>query len=214
MLQFITDAPTAEATVAQAIAAMEGGCRWVQVRMKDAPDSEVEKAVMALLPDTRALGTILIVDDRVDIVVRTGADGVHLGKDDMPPAEARALLGPDKIIGSTVNTLADIDSLPLDLIDYLGMGPFRFTSTKKRLAPLLGLDGYRRIMSKLRERSQIPVVAIGGITPDDVAPLLDAGVTGVAVSGAISRAADPREATRTFLALTETDNNNQNISPL
>lgn len=203
MLQFITDSPTAECTVAQAMQALDGGCRWVQVRMKGAPDRDVEAAVRALLPHTRTLGATLIVDDRVDVVSRTGADGVHLGKDDMPPAEARAILGPGSIIGSTVNTLADIERLPLDLIDYLGMGPYRFTTTKKRLAPVLGLDGYREAMAALRRQSAIPVVAIGGITLDDVVPLLATGVTGVAVSGAISRADNPGEATRCFINLTE-----------
>ena len=201
MLQFITDGKTAEETVRQAISAIVGGCRWIQIRMKDSPDVEVEEAVKTILPYCRKCLAVLIVDDRVGVVARCGADGVHLGKEDMLPAEARAILGPDRIIGSTVNSLEDIDRLPLDVIDYLGIGPYRFTMTKKRLAPTLGLDGYRRIMIRLRQRSSIPTVAIGGITEADVVPVMDTGVSGIAVSGAISHAEDPIAATRRFLEL-------------
>lgn len=201
MLQFITDSKTAEGTADQALAALKGGCRWIQVRMKDASDEEVEKAVKAILPHCKEAQAVLIVDDRVEIAVRCGADGVHLGKEDMDPGDARAVLVPDRIIGSTVNTIEDIDRLPLDLIDYLGIGPYRFTSTKKRLAPTLGLEGYREIMTQLRKRSSIPAVAIGGITPDDIIPIMSTGVTGLAVSGAINKAVDPEAATRRILGL-------------
>lgn len=199
MLQFITDHPTAEGTVNQAMSALKGGCRWIQVRMKVASDEEVEKAVGTLLPHCRKAGATLIVDDRVDIVIRCGADGVHLGKDDMDPKDARAILGLDKLIGSTVNTIEDIDHQPFDIIDYLGIGPFRFTSTKKKLAPTLGFEGYRKIMNHLRTRSSIPAVAVGGITADDIIPIMSTGVTGIAISGAINHAADPIAATRNIL---------------
>ena len=201
MLQFITDGMTAEETIRQAVSALEGGCRWIQVRMKDASDHEVEEAVKAILPHCRKAQAVIIVDDRVEIAARCGADGVHLGKEDTSPEEARAILGPDRIIGSTVNTIEDIDRLPLDIVDYLGIGPYRFTATKKRLAPILGLEGYRNIMTLLRKRSSIPAVAIGGITADDIAPIISTGVTGIAVSGAISHAEDPVAATRRLLEL-------------
>ena len=199
MLQFITDSKTSEGTAGQALAALKGGCRWIQVRMKDASDEEVEKALNAILPHCRKAKAVLIVDDRVEIAARCGADGVHLGKEDMDPKEARAILGPHMIIGSTVNTKEDIDRLPLDIIDYLGMGPYRFTATKKRLAPTLGLEGYRDIMTHLRKSSDIPTVAIGGITADDILPIMTTGVTGIAVSGAISHAVDPVAATHQIL---------------
>ena len=199
MLQLITDSPTAEGTAGQVLAALRGGCRWVQVRMKDASDEEVEKAIDLILPHCRETGTTLIIDDRVELAKRTGADGVHLGKNDMHPLDARAILGPDKIIGATVNTIEDIDSLDLEAIDYVGIGPFRFTTTKKRLAPTLGLDGYREIMTQLRKRSGIPAVAIGGITLEDIPQIMQTGVTGIAISGAINRAADPSAATRQIM---------------
>ena len=199
MLQLITDSPTAEGTAGQALAALRGGCRWVQVRMKYASDEEVEKAIDLILPHCRETGATLIIDDRVELAKRTGADGVHLGKNDMHPLDARAILGPDKIIGATVNTIEDIDNLDLEAIDYLGIGPFRFTTTKKRLAPTLGLDGYREIMTQLRKRSGIPAVAIGGITLADIPQIMATGVSGIAISGAINRAADPSTATRQIM---------------
>lgn len=199
MLQFITDSPTPEGTARQALQALEGGCRWIQIRMKDATDEGIVRAAEMILPLSREYGATLIIDDRVEIVQRTGADGVHLGKGDMHPTEARRILGKDKILGATVNTLADIKSLPLEDIDYLGAGPFRFTVTKKRLSPILGLEGYRELMTELRKFSDIPVVAIGGITLEDIPSLLDCGVTGIAVSGAISKAENPVQATERLL---------------
>ena len=201
MLQFITDGRTVDEIVRQAVSAIVGGCRWIQIRMKDSPDVEVEDAVKAILPYCRKTRALLIVDDRVGVVARCGADGVHLGKEDMAPAEARAMLGPDRIIGSTVNSGEDIDRLPLDIINYLGIGPFRFTTTKKRLAPTLGLEGYTTIMKYLRQRSSIPAVAIGGITADDIIPIMDTGVSGIAVSGAIVNSHNPVAATRRLLEI-------------
>ena len=199
MLQLITDSSTAEGTAGQVLAALRGGCRWVQVRMKDASDEEVEKATDLILPHCRETGATLIIDDRVELAKRTGADGVHLGKNDMHPLDARAILGPDKIIGATVNTIEDIDNLDLEAIDYLGIGPFCFTTTKKRLAPTLGLDGYSKIMTLLRKRADIPAVAIGGITLADIPQIMATGVSGIAISGAINRAADPTAATRQIM---------------
>ena len=199
-LQFITDGMDADETTRQALAAIEGGCRWVQIRMKDADDAEVLDAATRIIPFARKHGATVVLDDRVHLVAESGADGVHIGKEDMPPAEARRILGTDKIIGVTVNSLEDILSVDRCLIDYMGMGPFRFTTTKKKLAATLGIDGYRRILSDTRNRGiDTPVVAIGGITLGDVPELMTTGINGIAVSGAISRAENPTEATRDFM---------------
>lgn len=199
-LQFITDGMDADETTRQALAAIEGGCRWVQIRMKDADDAEVLDAARRIIPFARKHGATVVLDDRVHLVAESGADGVHIGKEDMPPAEARRILGTDKIIGVTVNSLEDILSIDRRLIDYMGMGPFRFTTTKKKLAATLGIDGYRRILSDARNRGiDTPVVAIGGITLGDVPELMTTGINGIAVSGAISRAENPTEATRDFM---------------
>lgn len=202
MLQFITDSPTVAGTVAQARDALEGGCRWVQVRMKNATDSEVLEAATEIKNMAAAYGAKVIIDDRVHLVAPSGADGVHLGKDDMALDTARQLLPPGTIIGTTINRFEDISERRLQGADYYGAGPFRFTTTKQRLAPVLGTEGYRQLIRSLREAGITrPVVAIGGITQADVPALLDTGIDGIAVSGAISRTDNPIEATRLFLAL-------------
>ena len=120
---------------------LEGGCKWVQLRMKDASAEQIEAVAAAVAPLCRESGARFILDDHVELVERTGADGVHLGKNDMPVDKARTILGPGKIIGGTANTLEDVLRLHRQGADYIGCGPFRFTTTKKNLAPVLGLKG-------------------------------------------------------------------------
>lgn len=181
--------------------ALEGGCRWVQLRMKGlATDGKALSAKdIALEAQTlcRKHGATFIIDDDVELVREIGADGVHLGKNDMPISEARHLLGPQYIIGGTANTFEDVKAHYEAGADYIGLGPFRFTTTKKGLSPTLGLEGYRNILCKMREAGiDIPVVAIGGITRDDVPQLMLTGIAGIAVSGVILNATDPIEAMR------------------
>ncbi len=200
MLQFISHA-TAGLSAEEGIRlALEGGCRWIQLRMKGLCDAEVRPVALRVKAMCREAGATLVVDDRVELAREVGADGVHLGRDDMPVAEARRLLGPDYIIGATANTFADIERHCADGASYIGCGPFRFTTTKERLAPLLGLDGYRRITAQMRQHAiALPLVAIGGITRADIPQLMAAGVSGVAVSGAILRAGDPAGETRQII---------------
>lgn len=170
--------------------------------MKEAADEEVREAAGELLGLCRQYGATLIIDDRVGLVGETGADGVHLGKKDMPIKEARQLLG-DKIIGGTANTLADIKLLIDEGVDYIGLGPYRFTRTKANLSPIVGEEGYRTIMRDLCQQGlhKVPIVAIGGILASDITLLKDTGVDGIAVSGAILNASDPREETRRMVEL-------------
>lgn len=207
-LQYITNGIT-PADVAQEVRnVLDGGCRWVQVRMKDATDSQVRSAVDLVRPMCERVRAILLIDDRVHLVRATGADGVHLGHDDMAPSEARRILDPEAIIGSTANDLDQVRGLDFAEIDYAGVGPLRFTATKKKLAPVLGYEGYGKIFEWMRGNScRLPVVAIGGVTPSDVPLLFEAGVSGVAVSGAIGNAPDPVAATREFLRNTMIDLN-------
>ena len=180
--------------------ALEGGCKWVQLRMKDAPEEEVLACAKEALPLCRQHGAKFILDDHVELVETAGADGVHLGKNDMPVDEARKILGPDKIIGGTANTIDDIIRLHRQGADYIGCGPFRFTTTKKKLSPVLGLEGYRDIVLKMRENGiDLPIVAIGGITVDDIPAIMETGVTGIALSGAILNAEDPKSMTESIL---------------
>lgn len=192
MLQFITHHTDRYDEVTGTRAVLEGGCRWVQLRMKDAPDEEVIAAGREVGALCRRFGATFLLDDRVHLVDELGADGVHLGKNDMPPREARALLGPGKIIGATANTFEDIERAAAQGADYIGLGPFRFTRTKEKLSPILGMEGYREILARCAERGlRLPVVAIGGITAADIDALMATGIAGIALSGALLGAEDP-----------------------
>ena len=192
MLQFITNNSDKYSIAEEVQMALEGGCRWIQLRMKGASDEEVMETAAQLIEMCRENNAFLIVDDRVNVVNELKVSGVHLGKEDMDPMEARELLGPDAIIGVTANTAADIIKYKGKDIDYIGLGPFRHTTTKEKLAPILGLEGYREIVKDVREAGiEFPIVAIGGITLEDVVPLMKTGVNGIAVSGAIINAEDP-----------------------
>lgn len=192
MLQFITHRNDRYDEVAGAEAVLRGGCRWIQLRMKEADDKDIIAAGRAIRRLCDMYGATFILDDRVELVGATGADGVHLGKNDTPPDEARYALGRKAIIGSTANTFEDIDRAALLGADYIGLGPFRFTETKKRLSPILGAEGYSAIMSRCRKEGfALPVVAIGGITAEDIPALMETGISGIAVSGALLNAPDP-----------------------
>lgn len=199
-LQFITGSKTIDGTIAQARQALDGDCRWIQVRMKDAPVDTVRQALLRVAPLCAERRATLIVDDHVVLATLPGVDGVHLGQTDMPVAEARRILPADRIIGLTVNNMDHArKAIGLD-IDYIGMGPWRFTTTKRNLAPVLGPDGIREIITYLRQNGcHVPVVAIGGLTPADAAQLPYSLADGMAVSGAISGAPDPIQATGEFL---------------
>ena len=174
--------------------ALEGGIRWVQLRMKDASDADFLRTGREVRRLCDQYDATFIVDDRVGLVHEIGADGVHLGKKDMPIAEARKMLGNNAIIGGTANTFEDIEAHFRASANYIGCGPFRFTTTKEGLSPILGLDGYRDIMQKVRKAGiSIPVVAIGGITAEDIPALMQTGIAGIALSGAILRADNPIE---------------------
>lgn len=192
MIQFISHYSERYSYLDSIQLALEGGCRWIQLRMKDATDDEVRPIAIEAQKLCRAYGAKFIIDDRVLLVQELQADGVHLGKNDMPIREARQILGPDYIIGGTANTFEEVKAHYKASADYIGCGPFRFTTTKQKLAPVLGLDGYRQIIRKLRAANiTIPVVAIGGITKDDIPAILQTGITGIALSGTVLRADDP-----------------------
>lgn len=200
MIQFITHCTESISYLDSAMYALRGGCKWIQLRMKDVSDEEVRPVAEALLKECRRHGAVMIIDDRVALAKEIGADGVHLGHDDMPIAEARAVLGGKYIIGGTANTLEDVMRIYEGGGDYVGCGPYRFTTTKKKLSPVLGTDGYRRILDGMKAHGiELPVVAIGGIELDDVAILKNTGVAGIAISGAVIRSVSPEETMRNFI---------------
>lgn len=181
---------------------LEGGGSWVQLRQKEGLDREMAHRLAELC---RQKNGVLCVDDNVDIALEIGADAVHLGKNDMPVDEAwkvvrKAHREKDFLIGATTNTFEDIRQAARSGASYIGLGPFRFTQTKKRLSPILGLEGYRRIISQCEEAGiHLPIYAIGGIELEDIPDLMKAGVHGIAISGSIIRADNPVEMTRRFL---------------
>ncbi len=191
-VQFITHTSARYTYADSARLALAGGCRWIQLRMKDAQREEIIATAAEILPLCREVGATFILDDHVELVELTGADGVHLGKNDMPIAEARRQLGHNKIIGGTANTFEDILAHAEAGADYIGCGPFRFTTTKKNLSPILGLEGYARIVEQMHQNNiSLPIVAIGGIAFEDIPAILQTGVTGIALSGSVLRADDP-----------------------
>lgn len=191
-IQFITHYTERYSYLDSARIALEGGCRWIQLRMKNCPLSEVEavgRQVKALCKEHDA---IFIIDDYVELAQKLEADGVHLGKNDMPVAEARQVLGEGFLIGGTANTFEDIVRHYQGGADYIGCGPFRFTTTKQNLSPVLGLQGYASLMQQMKEADiHLPVVAIGGITRQDIPDILRTGVHGIALSGAVLHANNP-----------------------
>lgn len=204
MIQFISHSNERYSYIDGIRLSLEGGCKWVQLRMKDAPDEQVAQLGVQARGLCERYGAKLILDDRVELVVQTGADGVHLGKNDMPIAQARKILGPGKIIGGTANTFEDIVAHWKAGADYIGCGPFRFTTTKKNLSPILGLEGYRDIVARMKDAGiTLPLVAIGGITAEDIPAILETGVDGIAVSGTVLRAEDPAAEMAKLIELTK-----------
>lgn len=192
-LQFITHHTERYSYIDSVRIALEGGCRWVQLRMKDADYMLMEQTAIIVQHMCNEYGATFIIDDNVALAKKIKADGVHLGKNDMPTCEARKILGSEFIIGGTVNRFEDVlYHLQGAMPDYFGCGPFRYTATKKNLAPILGTDGYRDIIGKMREHKiNIPLIAIGGIGKDDIPQLLECGVSGIALSGTILNAENP-----------------------
>lgn len=207
MIQFITHHNERYDYLDSVRLALEGGCRWVQLRVKDVTDDELRPMALEAQRMCRAAGATFIIDDHVSLVKEIGADGVHLGKLDMPIAEARKLLGSGVIIGGTANTFEDVVQHWKAGADYIGCGPFRFTTTKKNLSPVLGLEGYRDVVQRMRQEGiTLPIVAIGGITAADIPAIMQTGVTGIALSGTVLNAPDPvTEMSRLLSLVAEAD---------
>ncbi|MGL4852304.1 MAG: thiamine phosphate synthase [Phocaeicola sp.] len=201
-IQFITHATERYNHYEGAQLALEGGCRWIQLRMKEASLEEIKEEALRLLPLCKRYGATFLLDDHVLLAKEVGADGVHLGKQDMPIAQARQLLGDDFIIGGTANSFEDVRMHYQAGANYIGCGPFRFTTTKKNLSPILGIEGYSSILNQMQaEGINLPMVAIGGITYQDIPEIVHVGIHGVALSSTILQAADPVKETKRILEL-------------
>jgi len=186
-LQYISQGETIEEQLHNIHQALDAGCNWVQMRFKNQTLKDTFTLAEAVKPLCEEYLANFIVNDDLHLAEQIAADGVHLGLADTKIDEARAILGTTKIIGGTANTFEDIENHVKNGCDYIGLGPFRFTNTKEKLSPILGLAGYFDIIEKLKKNKlQIPVYAIGGITLRDVGPLMETGIYGIAVSGIIT----------------------------
>lgn len=182
--------------------ALRGGCRQIQLRIKDSTEEEVYKIAVEAKIICEMYNADLYIDDYVSVCKKIGAKGVHLGKTDMPPSDARKILGADFVIGGTANTVDDIRYLYNQEVDYIGLGPFRYTTTKKNLSPILGLEGYKQIVEQCKKNGiYLSIVAIGGITQQDIPELLQAGVSSIALSSTILNADNPVEETNRIINL-------------
>lgn len=204
MLQFITNEKSAVSPARQILEAIDGGCRWVQIRLKNSSDEEIKKVFFEIRDKAKETLTTIIIDDRVDLVkelASEGVAGVHLGLEDTPASVAREKLGPDAIIGVTAHSFEEVKGYKGLDVDYIGVGPFAPTDTKENLAPILGLEGIAEIALLSKDLGmELPLVAVGGIRLEDVKPLLEVGANGVAVSGAIANSDDIQKATADFIA--------------
>lgn len=168
--------------------ALDNGIKWIQVRWKNAPENEF----IRLCKNSKLLcseyQSVCIINDDVQIAKDIDADGVHLGLKDTSIDIARQILGKNKIIGGTANSISDVLQRMNESCDYIGLGPLRFTSTKEQLSPILGFEGYQKIIEGLRSKSlEIPkIFAIGGVVFKDIELLQQIGIYGVAVSGQIT----------------------------
>lgn len=187
-LQYISQGETSKEQLYNIHQALDAGCDWIQMRFKNQTDKNtfaLAEAVKFLCDEYLAN---FIVNDNIYLAQQIAADGVHLGLTDMKIDEARAILGKTKIIGATANTFQDIEDQVKNGCDYIGLGPFRFTCTKEKLSPILGLSGYFEILQKLKKNKiEIPIYAIGGINLNDINPLMETGIHGVAISGIITK---------------------------
>ncbi len=197
-LHYITQDVSGRSHAELAALACKGGVKWVQFRMKDKSDEACLAEATETLKVCKAYGARLIMNDRVLLAARIGADGVHLGKTDMAIEEARHILGKDALIGATANTFQDIERIEESSADYIGLGPFRFTETKQNLSPILGCEGYASLLEQAGTDG-LPIIAIGGIRVGDVQDLMNIGMHGIAVSSAINLSKDPADAARQFL---------------
>lgn len=162
--------------------------------MKHFSFDDCRKIAEESLAISKKYGAKLIINDYLEVALAVKADGVHLGKEDMAIPIAKKMIPPGFIVGGTANDFEDVKRLALDGVDYIGLGPYRFTTTKIKLSPILGISGYRNIMDQVQGNNiTTPIIAIGGILPPDLNELMPTGIAGVAVSSAITFAADKKD---------------------
>ena len=193
-LHYISQGNTVEEQLHNIHKALDNGCHWIQLRFKNQNALEVFTLAEAVKMLCKEYLATFIINDNVHLVKQLDADGVHLGLSDMKVEEARLILGKTKIIGGTANTFEDVFQRTAENCDYIGLGPFQFTTTKQNLSPILGLEGYRLIIQQMKIKNiQIPIYAIGGIKLENVEDLMETGIQGIAASGLITQSKNPSQ---------------------
>ena len=185
-LQYISQGTTPNEHLINIEAALDAGIKLIQLRLKNISDVlyiDYANKAKELCDKYEAL---LIINDNATIAKHSHADALHLGLDDMNVLEAKKII-PNKLIGGTANTLEHIQQRCAEKVDYIGLGPYQFTSTKKKLSPILGIEGYQNIIHEMKkENLTTPIYAIGGVELKDIEAIINIGVHGIAVSGLIT----------------------------
>ena len=185
-IQYITRDSDTYSHAEQAKRMFENGIQWVQIRMKNSTSSEIKQQAQEALIYAKKYDGVLIINDSIELTKEIGAHGVHVGLLDVSVENARAYLGDSYIIGGTANTIEDIQKHVLQGADYVGLGPFRFTHTKKNLSPIIGLQKYHEIIQTLQTLEiTVPIVAVGGITLNDITVIREVGIHHFAISKAL-----------------------------
>lgn len=193
-LYFITHTNEKYSYFESACLALDCGIKLIQLRMKHTEEELFRKTALQTLKECEKYGARLILNDNYRLAKELGADGVHVGQKDEVLSVVRNSMNPNQIVGMTCNTFEQIVSAVKSGADYIGLGPYRFTSTKENLSPVLGIEGYRNIMRQCRQAGiSIPIYAIGGIRTEDVAELIETEIYGIAISSLILQSSSPQK---------------------
>jgi thiamine-phosphate pyrophosphorylase len=192
-LQYISQGSTPEIHLRNIESVLQAGIKFIQLRLKNISDEHyIEYAIKAKeLCDK--YDALLVINDNPIVAKACNADALHLGLDDMSVREAKKII-PEKIIGGTANTFDHIKQRCNESVTYIGLGPFRFTNTKEKLSPILGIEGYQKIIEQMKkENLNTPIYAIGGIELLDIESVINTGVYGIAVSGLLTNAVNKKQ---------------------
>lgn len=193
-LQYISQASDTCSHIEGIEKVCKAGVKWVQLRIKETPEDDILPVALEARKLTSHYGAKLIINDFPNIALKVGADGVHVGKEDTPVAAVRKIVGDKFIIGGSANTYEDILLHYTHGANYVGVGPFNFTTTKKKLSPVLGLSGYKQLVNKcISNKINIPLIGIGGITLNDIAAITECGIYGIAVSSLLFNTSNIQE---------------------
>lgn len=180
--------------------ACQGGIKWIQLRVKDTDEETLEQIAEKTQDVCVKYGAKLIINDHIVLAQKLLSDGVHLGLDDTPTAQAREMLNEQYILGGTANTFENIQMHHEAQVDYIGLGPYRHTDTKKNLSPILGLDGYVALLERMKSQGiNTPIIAIGGIQIADIKPIINTGVYGIAISSLVTASTNPAQTAELLL---------------